>query len=134
MRSWQPIAISGLLPYNTLQLGPGGPLRYWCTHPWSRGSKIHPKQVSTIFKKTPLKWILNCFHIKCNPLMLPKFDRFVQKHPFFLKINVFRPLNTKCTLRIQLQNRPIFMYAFFSCMCTPIYPSSPRQLGCWGGF
>ena len=62
------------------------------------------------FELSPRKYPLQGFHTtSCQicPLNLPDFLKTKKKHPFF---NLFRPLNTKCTLYTPLPKRHIFVF------------------------
>ena len=101
------------------------------------------KQVLAFSTKTSINKDFTQFHIKFCPLNLPEKtnkqtkqkqkqqqkQQQQQKHPFLLKINVFRSLNAKCTLCVLLGKKTpfskFFFSSFFSRMCTQMYLSTP---------
>ena len=105
-------------------------LMYTCMNIFFKN--IPCKQVLAFSRKTPINKDFTLFHIKFCPLNLPEKQtntnkqnknrnnnknknkqKQQQKHPFLLKINVFRSLNAKCTLCVLLEKRPLFQVFFF---------------------
>ena len=92
--------------------GEGEPLRYqiyWCTHT-QISFKIPHKQLLTFLQESTLK---QGFCAASHQIWPPKFCHIFLKHPFFLKINFFRPINVKGVLHVHCKKDPFFTHFFF---------------------
>ena len=122
------LAASGLVTYVCTALSHSGALRTQ----WVESCLLQKVQIIVI--------VVIVLH-QIWPLILPQCIRFVQKHPLFLEISIFRPLNTMCVVHFiakkqknKNKKKPT-LYHFFksSFMCTPIYVSAPLIIYARGG-
>ena len=106
-----------------------GALTQWYTHVRTQVSKIPPNKLKLFSKKTPLNKYFVLFHIKLDPLSLPDLKKKKKKKPFYLKINIFRPLlNVKPALHIVLQKRTLLTWFFIhTCVHQYIWVAPPGQ-------
>ena len=114
--------------------GVGGNHIYWCMHE-QRFQRYLQNKFLAFTKKTPLNkdfmpfiWPLNLANLKKQNKTKQNKKQKQKKHPFFLKIKIFRPINGKHPLSVLLKkkkkkkkkkNTPF--HTFFFHMCTPIY-------------